>query len=208
MHARKASLCLSYTNESMRRGSMSIVIMPEMEKQLIQASPLQAALCVLLEPMFWVICVTFIGYNICLQTYLMCLPDVSTRFSPVRTTQGVLLLTLFSVADLIGRIAFGWLSDNQFIAPKNISIICHLLLAICFMMTPAAGSLLQLQIICVATGLLIGIITVLWPILNVNYFGLEKLAIAIGFDCLFSGLESLLRPFLIGKYPAASTSTI
>ncbi|RWS05418.1 Monocarboxylate transporter 12-like protein [Dinothrombium tinctorium] len=155
---------------------------------------------VLSQPMFYMICLIFIVYNMTFQVYLMTIVDFTLTKNIAGRDKAVFLIVIFSLADLIGRLSFGWISDRNFLKPKNFAIFCLTVLAFTLVFTPNAPSLLALQFCTAIVGLMIGIITILWPILNVDYCGIEKLAISLGFNCFFSGLESLIRPVIIGYY--------
>ncbi|RWS23172.1 monocarboxylate transporter 9-like protein, partial [Leptotrombidium deliense] len=132
--------------------------------------------------------------------YLMTIVDMTLEKNITNKTNAILLITVFSVADLTGRVSFGWISDKGFAKPKTIAIVCQILLTISLIVTPLMRSLIGLYICSLLVGILIGVITILWPILNVDFFGTEKLAISLGLNCFFSGAESLVRPFVIGFY--------
>ena len=155
------------------------------------------------KPMFYIITVTFVLYNICLQVFLMTIVDMTKSFqseSASKDDVGIKLIFLFSLADLIGRLGSGWFLDKNYISLKNVTILCELTLLTTFIVLPNLDSLLTIQLATFVIGLMIGIITILWPLLNVSEFGTDKLAIILGLNCFFSGLESLFRPYLIGLY--------
>ena len=150
--------------------------------------------------MSWVISLTFVSYSICLQVYLMTIVDISVKNQICDQSTAILIIPLFATADLAGRIGFGWISDKGYAKPKTIAIICQLVLTFFLVLTPVVKTLFAVRICAMAIGLLLGIITILWPLLNVDYFGTDKLPLTLGLNCFFSGLESIVRPFAIGKY--------
>lgn len=125
---------------------------------------------------------------------------MTKKFEITRDDVGIRLISLFSLADLIGRLSSGWFLDKNYTSFKNVTIICEALLFASFMILPNLDTLLGIQLVTFVIGLMIGIITILWPLLNVSYFGTQCLPILLGLNCFFSGLESLFRPFLIGFY--------
>ena len=165
-----------------------------------EGSAISSLLFVIKKPMFYVISITFVCYNICLQVFLMTIVDMSKKYELNRDEVGIKLISLFSLADLIGRLSSGWFLDKNFLSLKNVAIICESTLLSAFIGLPNLSDLVTIQIATFIIGLMIGILTILWPLLNVAYFGTDKLAILLGLNCFFSGLESLLRPFLIGFY--------
>lgn len=64
------------------------------------------------RPMFYVISFTFVVYNICLQVFLMTIVDMTKKFETARDDVGIQLISLFSLADLIGRLSSGWFLGN------------------------------------------------------------------------------------------------
>lgn len=152
------------------------------------------------RPMFYVITFTFVVYNICLQVFLMTIVDMTKKYEMVRDDVGIKLISLFSLADLIGRLGSGWFLDRNYISYKNVAIICEFTLLSTFLVLPNLDCLIYIQFATFFIGLMIGIITILWPLLNVEYHGTDKLAILLGLNCFFSGFESLFRPILIGYY--------
>lgn len=155
---------------------------------------------VIKKPMFYVISITFVVYNICLQVFIMTIVDMTKRFEINRDDVGIRLISLFSLADLIGRLSAGWFLDKRYLSLKNVAVLCELTILTVFMILPNLNTLATIQICSFVIGLMIGVITILWPLLNVDYFGTDKLAILLGLNCFLSGLESLARPFLIGLY--------
>lgn len=165
-----------------------------------QGSALASLQFISKQPMFYVISFTFVVYNICLQVFLMTIVDMTKKFEITRDDVGIQLISLFSLADLIGRLSSGWFLDKNYISFKNVAILCELALLSSFLVLPNLETLLAIQLGTFIIGLMIGIITILWPLLNVDYFGTQCLPILLGLNCFFSGLESLFRPFLIGYY--------
>ena len=159
----------------------------------------QRLIFIMKQPVFWVITLTFITYSICLQVYLMTIVDVTMKNGIAIKRQAIFVITIFSAADLIGRVSFGWISDKGFARPKTIAIVCNISLCFFLVLIPIVPSLFAIQFCSFAIGLLLGIITILWPLLNGDYFGTDNLPLTLGLNCFFSGIESILRPFAIGK---------
>lgn len=130
----------------------------------------------------------------------MTIVDMTKKFEITRDDVGIRLISLFSLADLVGRLSSGWFLDKNYISFKNVAIFCELTLLSAFLVLPNLDTLFGIQCATIVIGLMIGIITILWPLLNVDYFGTQCLPILLGLNCFFSGLESLFRPFLIGFY--------
>lgn len=164
------------------------------------SSTLQTVLLLSRTPIFWVISLTFVTYNITLQIFLMTIVDITLEKGITDKITAVYLIPVFSVADLIGRVSFGWISDKGFLRTKTISVICHLILTLCMTLTPISSTFAAMAVFSFTTGLMIGILTILWPLLNVDYFGTRTLPFVLGMNCFLSGSESVFRPFVIGYF--------
>lgn len=77
-----------------------------------RVGPLDSLMYIFRHPMFYVICAMFVTYNIVLQIYLMTIVDVAIFNNVAAKNDAILLIVVFSVADLLGRISFGWISDK------------------------------------------------------------------------------------------------
>lgn len=163
-------------------------------------STIKTVLLLTQTPIFWVISLTFVTYNITLQIFLMTIVDITIEKGISDKITAVYLIPVFSVADLIGRVSFGWISDKGFLRTKTISVICHLVLTLCLTLTPICTSFVAMAFFAFTTGLMVGILTILWPLLNVDYFGTKTLPFVLGMNCFFSGTESVFRPFVIGYF--------
>lgn len=168
----------------------------------------QRLILIMKQPIFWIITLTFVTYSICLQVYLMTIVDVTMKNGIAVKKEAIFVITIFSAADLIGRVSFGWISDKGFARPKTIAIVCNISLCFFLILIPIVPSLFAIQFCSFAIGLLLGIITVLWPLLNSDYFGNDNLPLTLGLNCFFSGVESILRPFAIGKLISSTRSSL
>lgn len=187
----------NYVAREAKRKSSVISIKYLREKT--KSAGFQRLLLIMKQPIFWVITLTFITYSICLQVYLMTIVDISMKSGISTKRQAIFVITIFSAADLIGRVSFGWISDKGFARPKTMAIVCNISLCFFLVLIPIVPSLFAIQFCSFAIGLLLGIITILWPLLNSDYFGNDNLPLTLGLNCFFSGIESILRPFAIGK---------
>ena len=181
------------------RGNVSSSYEEQQEREEHQSS-MQIIFLLTKTPIFWVISLTFVTYNITLQIFLMTIVDVTIENNITDKITAVYLIPIFSLADLIGRVSFGWISDKGFLKTKTISVICHLILTLCLLATPTCNSFIAMALLSFTSGLIIGILTILWPLLNVDYFGTKTLPFVLGMNCFLSGTESVFRPFVIGYF--------
>ena len=116
------------------------------------------------------------------------------------SSQAVILLSFFAVADLFGRLASGLITDKHLVRKRNIVSICILLIGVLIFMTPTANSFRILLVMTIVLGFVSGSIIVLFSILTMEYVGLRRLPIALSISAFVVGITSLFRPFLIGYF--------
>lgn len=152
---------------------------------------------ILKDPIFIVFTVsnflTSIGFNVP-YVYLAAQADVLQ----IDTKQASYLLGIIGIANTVGRIILGYLSDKPWV---NRLLVYNLMLTICGVST--AFSVMCLDFYSLATysaifGFTIGAYVGLTSVILVDLLGLEKLTNAFGLLLLFQGIASFVGPPLAG----------
>lgn len=171
------------------------------------------------NPYFFLISIVYIAYIMGNVTFLMILPDFAIEVG-LSKSQGIFLLSIFSVTDLLGRLTplilnnLGWKSEgnqkvinNKFLFVTSISM-----LSIIFFLFPLIGnasltimnpikSFIPLYylflFLTLVAGFFSGFQMILPPVLLSEYLGPPKTAVAFGLSNFICGILSFSRPFII-----------
>lgn len=152
---------------------------------------------ILKDPIFIVFTIsnflTSIGFNVP-YVYLAAQADVLQ----IDTKQASYLLGIIGIANTVGRIILGYLSDKPWV---NRLLVYNLSLTICGIAT--AFSVMCLDFYSLATysaiyGFTIGAYVGLTSVILVDLLGLEKLTNAFGLLLMFQGIASFVGPPLAG----------
>lgn len=154
---------------------------------------------VLTCPMFYVTAVTNVCFYFLYHMYVVIIVDY-TLDSGVLDSDAKNILFAFAISDLFGRLCLGWITDRKFISRPRYVMMCMLLIGLVFFAFPYATGYASLIIVSCLYGLLLGCTMVVFPILLVDFCGIELHAVAYGCMCFMNGFASFIRPFLIGKF--------
>lgn len=153
---------------------------------------------VLTCPMFYVTAVTNVCFYFLYHMYVVIIVDYALD-SGVLDSDAKNVLFAFAISDLFGRLCLGWITDRKFISRPRYVMMCMLLIGLVFFAFPYATGYASLIIVSCLYGLLLGCTMVVFPILLVDFCGIELHAVAYGCMCFLNGFASFIRPFLIGK---------
>lgn len=154
---------------------------------------------VLTCPMFYVTAVTNVCFYFLYHMYVVIIVDYALD-SGVLDSDAKNILFAFAISDLFGRLCLGWITDRKFVSRPRFVMMCMLLIGLVFFAFPYATGYASLITVSCLYGLLLGCTMVVFPILLVDFCGIELHAVAYGCMCFMNGFASFTRPFLIGKF--------
>lgn len=160
---------------------------------------LESFISVLTCPMFYVTAVTNVCFYFLYHMYVVIIVDYALD-RKVFDVDAKNILFAFAISDLFGRLCLGWITDRKFITRPRFVMLCMLMIGIVFFAFPYATGYASLIVTSCLYGLLLGCTMVVFPILLVDFCGIELHAVAYGCMCFMNGFASFVRPFLIGKY--------
>lgn len=154
---------------------------------------------VLTCPMFYVTAFTNVCFYFLFHMYVVIIVDYALDRGVLDVDTKNILFS-FAVADLFGRLCLGWITDRKFISRSRFVMLCMFLIGVTFFAFPYANGYIPLIVVSSLYGLLLGCTMIVFPILLVDFCGIELHAVAYGCMCFMNGFASFARPFLIGKY--------
>lgn len=184
---------------------------PSFPKQMFSRMAQDARL--LREPHFFLITLTYVSYILGNVTLLMILPDYVVDVGQPRST-ALLLLSLFSVTDLLGRLLPMWMSCFPF-SPSNKSLYASSIgsMGILFFLYPILLSDISPDNACIvlifltlSCGFVSGCQMILPPVLAAEMLGQENTAMAFGLSNFICGFFSFSRPFIFREYGMTSAT--
>ncbi|UYV84562.1 SLC16A11 [Cordylochernes scorpioides] len=158
---------------------------------------IRARLGFLASPIFAVLCINYTSFFICYIAFSMTLVDFA-KDRGISELDATFCISAFSVGDLGGRLASGWVSDLGFVKRRSMLVGGLLAMGILMGLAPRTGSYGMLVALAAILGLLTGSVIVLFPVLMTEYLGLDHLPMCLGFSGFVMGLASLCLPNLIG----------
>ncbi|XP_057325967.1 monocarboxylate transporter 12 [Microplitis mediator] len=187
---------MSLPNGAQYKSSETVKCAPYVEKSFgILRQMLDLSL--LKDPVFLIFVIsnfcTSIGFNI---PYVYLIPQAESR-SISRETASYLLSTI-GIANTIGRIILGYVSDKPWV---NRLLVYNLCLTICGLATVLSvycDSFISFVIYTSVFGFTVGAYVGLTSVILVDLIGLERLTNAFGLVLLFQGVASLLGPPIAG----------
>ncbi|GBO40151.1 hypothetical protein AVEN_181590-1, partial [Araneus ventricosus] len=108
------------------------------------------------------------------------------------------VLLAFTACDLFGRLCLGWITDKKYLTRSRLVMLAMAGIGLIFFSLPFATDYWSLLIVSGCYGVLLGCTMVLFPILLVEYLGIEMHAVAYGCMCFPKAIIFINRPFLIG----------
>ncbi|KAE9533341.1 hypothetical protein AGLY_009244 [Aphis glycines] len=136
---------------------------------------------------------TSIGFNI---PYLYLVPQAGQMGIPSK--QSSYLLALLGIANTLGRIILGFISDKPWINRLMVYNLCLAICGIATMLSTFCTDILSLSLYTITFGSTIGAYVGLTSVILVDLLGLDKLTNAFGILLMFQGIASLVGPPIAG----------
>ncbi|KAG7208520.1 hypothetical protein KM043_014739 [Ampulex compressa] len=136
---------------------------------------------------------TSIGFNV---PYVYILPQAEER--GINKTTASYLLAVIGVANTLGRIVLGYISDKPYINRLLIYNLCLTICGISTMLSVLCDSFGTFAFYCTVYGFTAGAYVGLTSVILVDLLGLNRLTNAFGLLLLFQGFASLLGPPVAG----------
>jgi len=114
--------------------------------------------------------------------------------------EGVYLMSIFSLTDLVGRSGLGWITDRNYVKRKNMIIINLLVISVINQLYPLIDSLSGLLAVAAFHGISAGSCITLFFVLQAEYLGMKRLTLVVGLTSFINGVLTLLRPAMIGVF--------
>lgn len=152
---------------------------------------------ILLNYHFHLVTVTYVIYVLDFIAFIIILPDFA-KDRGFEHHDGVLLLSIFSITDLAGRLIPGWISYANIVSNRNIFASSIGVMGIGLVLMPMAYSFTHLVCLTLLCGFVTGCQMVLPPVVLSEYLGVERTAIGFGISNFICGVIIIFRPFIIG----------
>lgn len=168
-------------------------------RRLAAVPNIQRNASVLLEPMFYLICASFAAVLFTMTTYLTVVVDFAVD-NGVSRMSAVLLISAYSVADLVARLGSGWISDRGFVSRGNMMTLNFLVGGLSLFAMPVFTTYIGQVTMAVVYGWATGCTMILVSVLLTEHIGLDRLPVSFGVTSFVAGALCLSRPPLIGHY--------
>lgn len=132
---------------------------------------------------------TSIGFNV---PYLYVAAYAETL--NISKTEASYLIATIGVANTVGRIILGYISDKPWVNRLLVYNVCLTACGISTAMVPLCHDYQSLAFYCIAFGFTIGAYVGLTSVILVDLLGLDKLTNAFGLLLLFQGIASFIGP--------------
>ncbi|EEC17180.1 monocarboxylate transporter, putative [Ixodes scapularis] len=149
--------------------------------------------------MYFVVVATGIMYTYSFAIFNVTIVDFAIG-KGLSKWEAAMLLPLYGSGDLLGRNFSGQLSDRKILQRRHVMTISIMGASAALLSVIYANSLALLGAVSFMFGIFSGSAVILLSILLAEYFGLERLAMAIGVSSFVNGIATFPRPLLIGFY--------
>lgn len=153
---------------------------------------------ILRNPMFHLITFTMFIFFVALQSFFVVIVDYA-KDKGIPEAEGVYLMSIFSITDLVGRSGLGWITDRNYVKRKNMVIINLLVLSVINQLYPLIDDLSGLLAVAAFHGISAGSCITLFFVLQAEYLGMKRLTLVVGLTSFINGVLTLLRPAMIGN---------
>lgn len=168
---------------------------------------------ILRERHFFLITLTYVSYILGSVSLLMILPDYVVNLGQERST-AVLLLSYFSVTDLLGRLSPGFLNavspslSNKFLYVFSIGFMGALLMLFPLLVPHMDPENVGIILICLTLccGFTSGCQMILPAVLAAELLGQKNTAMAFAMSNFICGFFSFSRPFIFREYGMTSAT--
>ena len=118
----------------------------------------------------------------------------------ITKTKASLLLTIFGISSLVGRLCNGWLIDKHIVLPSQLSTACWLICAVVAFFFPLSKQYIVLATLLVLFGFCSGISNSLLFMIMKNAVGTQKASSAYSWLLLCNGFGALTGILLSGEF--------
>lgn len=122
------------------------------------------------------------------------------RSRGIEEYQSAALMSISSVLDLVGRVAFGWVANMRIIQTVHQLIVTVILLGTVLLLCPLASSFSELAVFSAAFGLVFGATVAIHITVLAEVVGVNRLGSALGFFMLIRSCGGLLGPPIAGFF--------
>uniref|UniRef100_A0A6M2DZK4 Putative monocarboxylate transporter n=1 Tax=Xenopsylla cheopis TaxID=163159 RepID=A0A6M2DZK4_XENCH len=136
---------------------------------------------------------TSVGYQV---PYVYIVPQ--SNLIGLTGDQGSYLLSVLGIANTVGRIVLGYLSDKTWVNRLLVYEMCLIVSGLATALTTLCFNFTTMALCASVYGFSIGAYVGLTSVILVDLLGLDKLTNAFGLLLLFQGIASLIGPPLIG----------
>ncbi|KAK8775128.1 hypothetical protein V5799_031527 [Amblyomma americanum] len=151
-----------------------------------------------LNPRFYLVTFTHLVIFTNMATYLTVIIDFAVDCG-VAKWNAVLLVPVYSIADVAARLGSGWVTDRKFLSRCSWTALCLLCWSVALMSMPLGRSFYSLLVCAVVSGWCNGSTLSMVPVLFSEVTSAQHFAVCFGTGSSLVGLACLLRPLLIGK---------
>ncbi|GBM97728.1 hypothetical protein AVEN_11835-1 [Araneus ventricosus] len=189
----------SFINKKFQQVRLHCKCLPSLCKSEDTSSGIASSFyTVLTSPMFQVTAITDVIFYFLYHMYVVIIVDYALDRG-VQDTDAKYILFAFSIADLCGRLCFGWITDCKILSRSRFVMMGMAMIGVTFFTFPSATGYWSLIAVSSCYGLLLGCTMVMFPILLLEFCGIELHTVSYGCMCFMNGFASLGRPLLIGK---------
>lgn len=137
----------------------------------------------------------FTGYP---PLYIM-LPD-HARLTGIGKPGAAFLVSILGLADVVGRIGFGFLADFDFVPKRVIFVGCMAIAGSLICILPRVEHYIGLAVLCGVTGLFAGAFFTFLMVLLAEKLGVQRLHSAFGLTAMFMGISFFYSAPITGMY--------
>ncbi|KAL3203040.1 hypothetical protein MRX96_042177 [Rhipicephalus microplus] len=164
-----------------------------------KSSKLRHLFAVFKSPMFFLLMYSFNAYAMSYDFYMSLFVDFACDRGVLVST-AVTVMAAGAVSEGIGRFILPIAVDRNFLKSSVALTITLCVEAFAFLLLPFLNSHELIFAVAVGIGFVIGTGIVIFPVTLEYYFGREKMSVAFGIVVASAGLQSFLRPSLIGYF--------
>jgi MFS transporter, OFA family, oxalate/formate antiporter len=144
---------------------------------------------------FWIIGITFLGCNICVQTIMAHIIAYASD-TGISANVAATILSVIGIVSIVSKVGMGHVFDR--IRGKRILITVGTLLFISFIILQLCNELWCLYIFAIVFAMGYGGFAMALAPIIAEYFGLRALGTIFGIACLAGGIGSAIGPYITG----------
>ncbi|KAH6936569.1 hypothetical protein HPB50_019179 [Hyalomma asiaticum] len=151
-----------------------------------------------LNPHFYLVTLTHLVVFTNMVTCLTVIIDFAVDCG-VPKWNAVLLVTVYSTADVVARLGSGWVTDKKYLSRRAWTALCLLCWAAALSSMPLGRSFSSLFVCVIVAGWCNGSCLSLVPVLYAEVTDARRYPLCFGAGSSLVGVANLIRPLLIGK---------